>query len=62
MTSDVPKFRLDPGIGVIDWQGHIVIYLRADGVIEWARRSGADFLPIDDALRAAIEADASRKK
>lgn len=61
MTGDVPKFRLDPGIGVIEWQGRMVVYLRADGVIQWARRLGEEMLPLEAELCAAIEIDAVRK-
>lgn len=49
--------RMPAGMGVIHWQGQIVVYQTQNGEVSWARLLGADSLPISEALRSAILAD-----
>lgn len=54
MSTD---WDMPAGMGVIHWRGQIVVYQLRDGAVLWARLLGAELLPLDDALRAAILAD-----
>lgn len=51
--------RMPAGMGVIQWQGQIVVYQIEAGEIAWARLLGAEALPLSEALSAAIRADRS---
>ncbi|EIT68906.1 MULTISPECIES: hypothetical protein [Hydrocarboniphaga] len=50
-------YRMSPGLGVIEWQGRLLVYQLQEGRIAWARPLGEACLEVDDALRSAIETD-----
>lgn len=57
------NYRMPPGVGVIAWQGNIVVYQLRDGHEPEARILGEhQLLPLTDELRAAIAADVSPAK
>jgi hypothetical protein len=55
--SEEPNHRMQPGLGVIEWQSRIVVYQMDGEHIAWARFLGEHRIDVDDTLRAAIEAD-----
>lgn len=58
--NEEPRHRMQPGLGVIEWQSRIVVYQMDGERIAWACYLGEQKLAIDDALRAAILADRQR--
>lgn len=55
-----PEHRMSPGLGVIEWQGRILVYQLSGAQVLWARFLGEDEIKITDELRAAIEKDRGR--
>ena len=58
--SDEPSHRMQPGLGVIEWQSRIVVYQMDGDRVAWACYLGENRIDIDAALRSAIEADRQR--
>jgi hypothetical protein len=55
-----PGHRMQPGLGVIEWQSRIVVYQMDGERIAWACYLGENRIEVDDPLRSAIEADRRR--
>lgn len=58
--NEEPSHRMQPGLGVIEWQSRIVVYQMDGERIAWARYLGESRIEIDAELRSAIEADRQR--
>ena len=56
-SNDSSDYRMSPGLGVIEWQGRLLVYQLQDGRIAWARPLGEACIEVGDDLRQAIEAD-----
>jgi hypothetical protein len=56
-SHDPTDYRMSPGLGVIEWQGRLLVYQLQDGRIAWARPLGEACIEVGDELRSAIEAD-----
>lgn len=54
---DPTDYRMPPGLGVIEWQGRLLVYQWLDGRIAWARPLGEACIDISEELRSAIAAD-----
>ncbi|WP_299696548.1 hypothetical protein [Hydrocarboniphaga sp.] len=60
--SAEPNHRMQPGLGVIEWQSRIVVYQMDGARIAWARFLGEQTIEVDESLRAAIIADRQRSE
>lgn len=50
-------YRMSPGLGVIEWQGRLLVYQLQGEHIAWARPLGEACIEVGADLRSAIEAD-----
>jgi hypothetical protein len=55
-----PDYHMPAGLGVIHWQGRIVVYQMAGDQVLWARPLGDACIDISPELLAAIRADRLR--
>ena len=56
-SHDPTDYRMPPGLGVIEWQGRLLVYQLQGDRIAWARPLGEACIEVSEALRSAIAAD-----